>query len=1112
MIHFVCGLPGTGKTTRITEQIARDVAQGHRTLLLVPEQQTVEAERTMLSLLPASAQLTFEVLNFSRLANKLFREFGGLSYHYITGGMKHLLMWHTLRELSGMIREFGAAPEGDTAMPAMMLSQIAEFKAGGISATHLESVAQKLPEGHSLRGKLSDLALIYAAYEGTVKNTYDDSADDIGKLAKLLEHHRFFEGYRIYIDSFTSFTAEELRVLRRMFAQAEEVTVTFATDSPHSEAVELSSITETLRRLMVEAGDRARITCLETPHRFTSPELARIGRHLWRYEVTGENLPPIPEEAQGAVSLVRCRNPYEEAEATAAEIMALLESGYRRREIAVIARNAEDYRGILDSVLDKAGISYFFSEKTDLPAKPLISMIFSALAIKTRRFRNRDVIAYLKSGIPPIDTRSADIFENYVNTWNITGDRFLGDPWTMNPDGYLSELSPRGEEILQTANRVRTEITAPLIRLCAQLDEAQNVSALCEAVRAFLEDINADARMRELSARALRNGDRKEAAENAATFRTVLESLSAMSATMGDTAMSVEEFSTALRLVFANTELGTIPTGSDQITIGSASMLRVSGIRCAILVGLCDGEFPARTAERGLLSDNDRKTLSELGVALSGDSRDSAAEELLYCYRAMTLASERLVLMYRDTTASGNATAPSPAFRRVAELLPHITVRSFGSPEQRLISKALAFEALPSLAGTPYERPLKALLAEDPQYASLLDRSRRSVSNTHLSVSPETAARVFGRDMGLTQSRLDKFVSCHLAYYGRYILSLMENERAAFRFSDSGTFIHRILEVFLTAVTDGNGLRRDVAFEEIRQLVVRETERYLAALFPSKSNLTGRLRHLFRRLSKLAVSISMELYEELLDSDFTPKLLEAAIGSRGELGIEPPTVELTDGSRISIYGTIDRVDVFRTGGQVYIKVVDYKTGGKAFSLADIEKGLNTQLLLYLFAVCGSHSPKLKDALGCREGDTLTPAGALYMSTDISPVKLESKTEETDALALAASGIRRDGILLDRDEVLDAVSNSHKKHLLAGVALDRDDKRKQQVLKSEMQLTALEAQLTETLRRIGTEMRSGNATACIAQGDSEACEYCRFKPLCRPSPTEEDDQPKGDRHA
>ena len=57
-------------------RLLADVRSGRRAFLIVPEQQTVDVERTIAGQLPPSAQLYIEALNFSRLANRVFRERG----------------------------------------------------------------------------------------------------------------------------------------------------------------------------------------------------------------------------------------------------------------------------------------------------------------------------------------------------------------------------------------------------------------------------------------------------------------------------------------------------------------------------------------------------------------------------------------------------------------------------------------------------------------------------------------------------------------------------------------------------------------------------------------------------------------------------------------------------------------------------------------------------------------------------------------------------------------------------------------------------------------------------------------------------------------------------
>ena len=94
MTEFILGPAGSGKTTLIYEKILKDLSDGKHVILLVPEQSAVLAE----SMLSAEAQareipqIRLEVLNFKRLCNRVFREYGGITYHGLTGGGKTLLL------------------------------------------------------------------------------------------------------------------------------------------------------------------------------------------------------------------------------------------------------------------------------------------------------------------------------------------------------------------------------------------------------------------------------------------------------------------------------------------------------------------------------------------------------------------------------------------------------------------------------------------------------------------------------------------------------------------------------------------------------------------------------------------------------------------------------------------------------------------------------------------------------------------------------------------------------------------------------------------------------------------------------------------------------------
>ena len=105
MITFLYGGYGSGKTYEILQNIKRSTDVGRHTFLIVPEQEAVLAERLTLDALPPSAQLHLEVLSFSRLYNRVCREYGGLSYRYIKPSIRHLLMWQNLQELAPLLEE-----------------------------------------------------------------------------------------------------------------------------------------------------------------------------------------------------------------------------------------------------------------------------------------------------------------------------------------------------------------------------------------------------------------------------------------------------------------------------------------------------------------------------------------------------------------------------------------------------------------------------------------------------------------------------------------------------------------------------------------------------------------------------------------------------------------------------------------------------------------------------------------------------------------------------------------------------------------------------------------------------------------------------------------------
>ncbi len=1061
MIKFLYGAPGSGKTHYIFGQLAESARDA---LLIVPEQQTVLAEREALDRLPPASRLEFEALNFTRLCNRVFRIYGGLSYHYITPAMKSLFMWRTLRELSPLLEEYSAAG-AELSLTEVMLRAAEELAVASVSPEMLEKAAENLAPG-GLRSKLRDLALISSAYKNLVAESFDDKENDLAKLTELCRKHGFFAGKRVFIDSFTSFTAAEYAVIEQIFEQADEVTVALACESPDCGLIVCESICDTAKRLEKTAerlGIKTERIYLTGNFRAENAELASLVTELWQPRRSVKMSDKIPDGERGHVRLIECRDPYDQADAVVALIKEQLMRGLRCREIAVVARDAESYRGILDAALEAASIPHFMSQSKDLSTDPAMTLILSALRIKYLGFRAEDVLIHLKTGLYDLSPRDIDMFEEYLGTWGISGRRFTESEWSMNPNGYTDRRTARGDAILSAANRVRGVLLSHLEGFFARLDASRTLRDMCAALWGYIEEMSLAEKLTESAREKLGRGDRRGAADALTVYDILVGMLDDLVASLGDESLSVEELYRAFLLGVSSAAAGAIPTGYDEVTVGSASLLRVGGIKCAILIGLNEGEFPANVSERGIFTDADRASLAALGVELGGNSIGRAAEELMYVRRAMSLPSESLFMLYCQNRNDGGRARPSMAVGRLSGFLDYLSVERFAErdPLDAIYTESTARERLPQLAESREGRAVAELLG-DPAPAL--------AAQPAASVGTDTLNELFGTRMSLTQTKLEGYVRCRFAYFCNELLGLRPEKRAEVDRSISGSFIHTVLERFMKASVDENGLIAADAEEAVDALI----EELIASLGTEEQRNSNRLRHLFLRLRRLSLLMISSLRHEFYACRFRPEFFELKIGRDG---VEPLTVKLKDGSTVSLRGVVDRVDVWRDGENVYIRVVDYKTGAKKFSLDDIKSGLNLQLLIYLFALCRKGT--FAALVGCEPGRAPIPAAANYLSSHVS-VKSYSKLPSAEAvLSLAEKSLDRSGVYLADDTVLTALGAAPKSGLVNSADME-----------------ALRAELEATVASIAEKLRSGRADAEPLIDGSSPCDWCDMAAVCR----------------
>lgn len=1096
MIRFVFGRPGGGNTAYIIEQIRAGLhcSSGDNArliYLIVPEQMAYSAERDVLQALPAEARRQLAVISFSRLCDLVADRYGGRIHQAVSRSMKALLMWQSLREVRGLLETYTQAAGTDGSLCPKMLRAAEELALNDISAERLESASSRLDSDAPLYGKLRDLALVTANYNGLLTEAFGENpADRIQHAAQHIEKHDFFDGAVVYVDGFSSFTVQEYAVLRPLIRQARDVTFSFISNGREAREPQFESTNDTVRRL-TRLSEDARQSWedirLSDTHRTDAPELLAIEQHIWSFELTEKGRPSLSDDATGRVQIIASPNLYDEAEAAALQIVALAAEGVPYGEIAVVVRDTATWEGVLDAALEQYHIPYFLSTRTDLNEKPAARLILSALRCVARRWQIEDIMTLGKTGLVGISPRELDGFSEYAETWHLTGRRMTDTIWSMHPDGYTTdEMSPRALSILQAANRVREVIMTPLLVLERDLTSAETVTDQCRALYAYLTTLGVkDA----LSARAeslLRLGQVREAGEEVRLWSFLTETLATVAGVMESAEpLSAEEFGTALSLVFAETDMGSIPARHDCVTVGSASTLRAGGIRAALILGLNEGEFPQNMTDDSLLSEQDKSTLETLGITFDARADRRMADELLYVWRAMTLPSETLILSHSHGSSTGEKHTPSTALTRVKFLLPHVKERSFASSYlQRGVD----------------------------------DRHR---TPTEDAISRPTARRMLGEEIWLSQSLLQTFSSCPYRYYGEQLLRLRPRMKAEFSNLSAGNFLHHVLEHYLRRALDENNRIRPMEEEEVLALADAIINDYIDRLCGDISQ-NGRLLHLFDRLRRVALVLIDTIQAELAQSEFEVAGLEWDTRGRKQGDPQPMCLSLTlddsavddsilqlpaanhsttmlpvasDPIRILLGGRIDRVDIYRAkdGETVFVRIVDYKASKHSFPIKqltmseedfkseqkELSKYIDIQLLLYLFTLCSPQNRSLFTARNGQRPTEVRPASAIYLSPD----------ERDRGGAILPT---RSGMVLGEKELLAAATADGDVNYLPSVKRDTADNLVGKGLCSREQIEHMQRLLEVLICGVTAEMYTGHAHRTPGK---DACKYCHLKEAC-----------------
>lgn len=1076
MLYLITGPAGSGKTEFLYAELEQAYRAGSSCVWIAPEQQSVQAEREILARLGDGCNLSVEILNFERLPERIARAYGDLAVTYPDRGALCALLSVLAAENRGKLREYASCAEDGDFIDGLF-GLFGRLRSERIRPEDLRKAAESGQlEGERLVAKVADIALLYGAYDAYFDETRRDPRDALTILAEQLPEKPFFAGKTVFVDGYYTFTGQEYAVLAQILRQARAVYCSATYDGR-----EIFEGNEACAQRLIKLAGGHRVIPVGEYKRSEREELRFLEKHLW-----SEETPVYPEEPRG-VRLVQAENIFSEAEAVASEILRLVRAGYRYREITVLARGVESYAGVLDAILRQNQIPFFFAEKDELLSRPLVSFVCAALELVTTDFSLYAVRRYLKSGYAGncLSAEECDQLLRYAESWSLRGRDWYEDaPWTRNPDGFREGGMNEEQTALLAAVNVSREALLPGWKslLSALRKKPLTGREILRALYLHLEQVGASALYVEKVNARLQSGDVEQAEKDSQLWKLLMGVFDRLDELCGEKQMTPKRMLSLLMLTIRQYSLGSIPSSQDSVTVGEAALLRPDRARAVIVMGCNDGVFPAAIGGDALFDDAEAVQLEGAGLEIVEGRLSRLWAERFYFYSAVAAPSEMLICTYPMGTLGGEELRPSPAILRIRALFPQLkAVLYTGLREQALFSAenaASVFRTLP--AGEDRER-VRAWLAEKG-LTPPSERTGISEAEARISFQPQT--------LRLSPSGLERYRYCPFSYFGAQLLRLKEKRKNRFASPEIGSFIHKILEQFLTLHTEDGHFTPPPSAEALEAETDALAKQYLLEVMGGELNDNKRFLRTYRNLRSMLHLLLGNLSGEFAGSRFRPAGFEVNIGLTPD-GLPAMQIPLTGGKRAALCGVIDRVDLYEKDGVQYARVVDYKTYKKDLRLDYArEYGLDEQMLLYLLAYCRASSDGKAAAV--------KPAGVLYNAAILPLVQAKGGESEGDLREQLEKELKRTGVILEDTDIARAMDATESgKYLPAKFGKDGTLTPGRGTLPAEgfAELwELLEGQLRDTAEQIF----AGNMDVCPLEIDDEhsACTYCNLRSACR----------------
>ncbi|QSX06341.1 exodeoxyribonuclease V subunit gamma [Sedimentibacter sp. zth1] len=944
-LKLVTGRAKTGKSTYLYNDALSKLNSntGTNLLYVVPEQMTYSTELEIINKTNDAGLLDLQITSFKKLEYMVFDEVGGLKLADINDYGKIMLLKQICDKSIDELKVYKKALYKDGFLREFN-SFVKELKKNNINTKKLEEINLDGIKNELLKRKLSDIIMIYRNMESMTKDNFFDDEDKTDYFVEIIEKSNIIKNSYIYIDNFESLIGQRLRVIKKLVEHSKGVMIALNIDNNclgYLESIddyEIFKVTyDTLRqyeKIAEELNLKIDYVKLEKSY-ISNCEIKAIEDNM--FKISSKHFTQDLKNVHVSSSM----NNYTEIENVCKIITTLVrDKGYRYKDIAVVTAGMDMYEVNIKKVFTKFEIPYFMDVKKDIMNNPFVKYILSILDMLNYNFKHQSVFEYFKTGFSGLDFGEVDKLENFALEYGIEGNRWFRK-FTMNhiDVDYYENLRKKFAKDFSSLRK-----------------EFKNLKT-SEDITIFLYNIFKKHKIQEKIIQKVdefkHTGRYELSFINTQVWNVIIDIFEQIILTSKDVEISTIQYRKILESGLMEIELGIIPPTLDKVVVGDLDRAFINSYKTIFLVGANEGVLLSFNSDKGLLLDEEKESLTKLGLSLLNTSMYNNFKDKHILYKVLTKPTENLYISYALSTVDGKALQPSLYIDKLKSIFTRLIIDSDLSNHNEIdyvMTKKSTLEILIEklreyIEGKPLSdiwKDVYTYYTNNSEDISYIINSGIDYKNVVENIKNTDIDKLYGEFMKMSVSKLENYASCPFKFFMDFGIKPIQRKELKVEYYDIGNIFHECIEKFTNEIIEKKlnikSMQKVTVIENMEsciEQVLKENSIDNNALEYNERN-----KYIKDKIKRLLDRAAWTMISQLKKGNFKPEFTEYEIKKQ----IKEISKEIV------LKGRIDRIDVFEDGDNAYVNIIDYKSAKKDISLSDVINGLQLQLFVYLSSI------------------------------------------------------------------------------------------------------------------------------------------------------------------